>query len=1361
MAVDGTALNTSVLAQVSEPHVTFERDELQKKLDKKEIDLMRKEKELHKYEMEVFRLQKEAKLGASENQNLRDRNETLQQSLMNARLLSQNARDEASNAFNQNRIRELESALSAAIHKIKKGELELNNWQNKWKDADRVAQDLSHELQSMREVKGDDKELIVALNAKLKAAGTLQHKLETEIDNSKQEYALLKQNMNETFERAEGKQAEVDGLTRSLAESKAELQKLKTLLKVRSETNSALRSQLEEVSGNTFTISKEEMARYKAQETELRKEKLKNSESNRSIQLHMDLLRRAEQRTMELEELQRDHKDAMSKLNMDLFEAKQKIVKTGDREKVLKKEVLRLRDTVNDLDKNVKELQIDPHTHDTEVQQMRQALSGTKKSRLDEIESKQKEQKRRKVAEESLSALRSRVSFLLEQLEQASVIAAKWQEQKAILRVEVGSLHKINMELRKRLTQVQGHYMSRGIAGLVEGEAFGETKNNDGALPPSVTTNSLAMSPYKGTGGGGTARSGAPTHAVLYSGNGPSGDILSGRSGDKISELGEYFEHPAASAVVNSIESFVERSLFDAICAFSSGTREKKTSKRANDTTGFKKTKAKMKQKPIFKVQPVKDMPGKWEIASLGSNEADIDMAANELLVGTHINSFLNFCQSRPSEKGAALYTEKIAHLLNFLHHSEQDMVEQLADSRLKLTQLSSHVAVAESRVDKLRVRYSSERTAKQKSIMKYVREQMRLSDVRVLMDSAFEKSKQSTDELEAAGLGLQDNMKGVMEVLQTVMNIAKELSLVGASSGTTTGGVGALELRLPDSEVDDETLLSVIGLLSGGIEDAEARKSMQPLNLSLYKTDGANGKEGEEVDIDNPLSATGTMVANADLAEKVYKLGGFYMGRVIMLNLRGNLLTDISCRTLNPLIEKSSILRFVDLRENAISEKGTKAIFDATRKNRSIMYVTQRQEGYMVEGHREISASRSQGPGGTTTMRPDSDSPAFSLRIDIRFQEGKVEAVTQTMFEQVDHSHYKDTNPGAFEPLGEDFLKHQGMAETLGTAVDTPKVTYSPSGFIGQMKEELVIEQNRPASRLNTLNAHVLDRKPPRPHTAGGDRDVRGMDLSLSVGAGAGGAGAGLAHGDNGSIVGAGEGGSIASDSNRIVVQSPRQAYKPAKAPNGNSDLINLIENKEDGDSAVGGLIDNQLRQGRAVGSVLDTRIRDMEQKGQVVQGQLTPQVLDSPYSGHTIVDSSPEKGGKKSKSKKVSVKTRILTNTKRIYNNKKAFGDMNDLDEADNLRSSAKSKGMDEKRAMLSSIPLPLDHGGGQASRNAASSVRGKLANAKQVDQQRAKTADAAVKGRPHADKTSATKGSASKMMNSLQKLNPSALF
>ena len=42
------------------------------------------------------------------------------------------------------------------------------------------------------------------------------------------------------------------------------------------------------------------------------------------------------------------------------------------------------------------------------------------------------------------------------------------------------------------------------------------------------------------------------------------------------------------------------------------------------------------------------------------------------------------------------------------------------------------------------------------------------------------------------------------------------------------------------------------------------------------------------------------------------------------------------------------------------------------------------------------------------------------------------------------------------------------------------------------------------------------------------------------------------------------------------------------------------------------------------------------MEQKGQVRQGQLTSHVMDSPYSGHNIVD-SPEKSGKRAKGKKV----------------------------------------------------------------------------------------------------------------------------
>ena len=118
MAVDARALTASVIAQVSEPNVTFERDELQKGLTKGRLILHVRKKNYINVSLRSFDYRKRPnwprRTRTCENK------QTLQQSLMNARLLSQSARDEAANAANQNRIRELESALGA-IHKIKKG----------------------------------------------------------------------------------------------------------------------------------------------------------------------------------------------------------------------------------------------------------------------------------------------------------------------------------------------------------------------------------------------------------------------------------------------------------------------------------------------------------------------------------------------------------------------------------------------------------------------------------------------------------------------------------------------------------------------------------------------------------------------------------------------------------------------------------------------------------------------------------------------------------------------------------------------------------------------------------------------------------------------------------------------------------------------------------------------------------------------------------------------------------------------------------------------------------------------------------------------------------------------------------------
>ena len=80
---------------------------------------------------------------------------------------------------------------------------------------------------------------------------------------------------------------------------------------------------------------------------------------------------------------------------------------------------------------------------------------------------------------------------------------------------------------------------------------------------------------------------------------------------------------------------------------------------------------------------------------------------------------------------------------------------------------------------------------------------------------------------------------------------------------------------------------------------------------------------------------------------------------------------------------------------------------------------------------------------------------------------------------------------------------------------------------------------QNRPMSKLNTLNEQVIQGKPPRPHTAGADRlGDAGIDLRLVVGAKTQGAGPDIGQYDDDGSVGAAGGG-------KIVVQSPPSCPK------------------------------------------------------------------------------------------------------------------------------------------------------------------------------------------------------------------------
>jgi len=1380
-AVDGVALRQSVIARVSEPNVTFERDEALRKLDMREIDILRKDKELHQASMEAFRLQKESKLAQAEIANLRERNESLQQALMNSRLLSANARNDAENVLNESRIRELETALSAAIHKIKKNEAELEMWTEKWKEADDHYMKANSELQDIKDTKNEHRAELDTAYARSKTLQHLASKLEADADKLRNTIAHSEQNALVLRDTIQSKQREIDQAARDLAEAKGDVAKLKSVLEVRAETNGVLRQQLEEINGNSFVITKKEMNKFKKMEGEFAASAAKVKELERSLMLQMDYTAKVESDCSLARQKAQEHKTKSEELNLELMNTRLKVGATGDREKILKREVIKLRHEKAALASEIVDLQNDPLGHDEEAKKIREQLQGTIRAKQDETEQKTQAQRGMKMAEESLSALRNRISFLLEQQEQTALLATQWQEQKVIFKAEIEALHNTNTALRYRLANVQGQFMNRQIPKLVEDaqheeesyrKAYGETKGDPGP---------------------------DDDHPYAYKG---AVDFITGTSDGE--NVGDPFDQSAARTFPISVESFIERSLFDTICAFSSGSRQQPTTNRKSESNaGFKFKKAGAAgQKPKFKVRPTDKDDSRLEItigrAAVRGKEEE-DASANELLVGTQVNAFLNFCQSRPSERVSGLYAEKICALLNFMHNFVQDMSDQLGSSRIDLAQVTSKIATYDQRMQILRLKYSLERTAKQKNALKYVREQMRLSDMRILMQDLYTKANDLKEEMELSGLAFLDANKGIISMLHETDQVCRELSLSSASSGTSTGGTGALEIRLPDSEMDDETLYSLVTLLAGNLEEAKEIDATSQIHNVEEKDPAVN------------LLSTGsglTMMNSRVLSKAIRAISKDYLSRVVMINLKGNSLTDISCQTLGRLLEKSPQLRMLDLRENKISDAGAKVLFDAVRKNVTIMYVTQRQNGFMIEGHREI-----QGAHGRKTTAEETraeldrliDNAKFPLRVDVRYNEVNTETM-EPMFEQVDFSMFQATQaeraaqlvaetkasgspaPKVRAALGSPAPVQYGYSESprgprrlntggantqnttplkggtmtsiqlaespylnshsrdnsvMAAKMNAARVTWTPGGIASTVGVELENNQ-RKDSTLGDLNVKVKAGAIPRPQSASAGQRGSGK---VSIGAR--------------SMVGWKDDGfasaiEMTEGENPLLVglRSRNNSHDDSHS-NNHTGLIDLIENRAYGKGGeLGSLVDGQLRgETQGVGNMLDNEIRD-----RITTGRDTHEEA-----------SKSKKGGETQRKSNQTVKEKILNGTKRVYNNKSMFKEMSQPETLLEMMKRTGKGASSEKRE--TTIPTALDKGGGQISVNTASTVRSKLLAARdegerisihgKAPQDTKNRPSSAPSSRALKKKGKEISNHANTLLNSLQKLNPAVLF
>jgi hypothetical protein len=391
--------------------------------------------------------------------------------------------------------------------------------------------------------------------------------------------------------------------------------------------------------------------------------------------------------------------------------------------------------------------------------------------------------------------------------------------------------------------------------------------------------------------------------------------------------------------------------------------------------------------------------------------------------------------------------------------------------------------------------RVVNERISKQKTVMKYLREQMRQSDFRIAIHDITSTAKNELNDLEESTGGVAGRETGMSrEILRQLVGVSSELTTIGLSSGTASGPPGAMELRMPDTLLDDETVHGMLELLKGNVAKDEGMDTL---------------------DMSRALSEKGPEIApTMTLKKTLLTASGNYLNRVLLLNLRGNQITDLTCKLLAGLVENSASLRMVDLRSNLISPKGARIMFDATRRNTTVLYVTQRQGGFMIEGHRDIvgqkgtkAADSGKGDDGEEKEIFDRmvGTPKHPIRIDIRHNASGPEAL-EGLVESYS-SNVESTRMETNEMVADRTVKRDGRNEGFNKIPESG--AWTNRGIHEEVKEDFRLGKlqgsDKPASHGSmTVRKSTSNMTTRRPSSAGTHRKST-SELRVGVGSKAG----------------------------------------------------------------------------------------------------------------------------------------------------------------------------------------------------------------------------------------------------------------
>ena len=975
LSLDGYSMsidkaNKKALAEKDPRTIALQIEELKRKIERQDAELKKAGKEARSFQKDILTLNNRLKEAHTEINGLRGEKEALNNALKvaNAKVLDEKPY-ETQARLDANRIRELEDTVLMTKHKYIK--LEETIEREKVRNSE-----LKADLETAESERGSYKTELDVLKLECEEFPAKIEEFQIRDAHKDEQISTLKSDVSKGEERERELQNKISELKDMIEQANQRIQTVEedfmNYKDALEKKNKALvKNKDSEVFENEVIIKESELKRLKKIEVDYRSAHARVQSLVESLDTHMTLLKQTEEENVRLAKSEKYLSTRVAQQDREAAIHKAEKTRHDGEMKRQKAIVSKLQSQLSDAYQHIEEVKGEGNSE--QVSKMRMGMAALARTKQEEIEGKISERKMRQSAEEANKAMKNRLNFLLEQMGQASALASSWQEQKSILKAEIATLYKANVDLRQRLMGVQRSYLEKHMTAHLQ----------------------MGMA-------------GAPEYLAVTADD------------DTITDL----DAEQYRLLPNSTEAIVERALFDAVCAFTSGIRvadgQAASERKGRKTQGLK---------------------GKFCVNSLNDGTIDIYFDDNssvaqaetaELMNQMQIPIFLRFVQSRHEDRMPKLFGEKIASMLNHIRKMSADMAEQVAEARMQSAKEATRSENAITRSEKMRKKLIEERLAKQKSTLKVVREQIRWSDTCIILDRVTDRAEKEL-EYQASQYNLTKKDAEMKLLLSDVLACAEAATACSSSSSPSNCPVGALEIRVPESTVDDETLHGIFSLLSGSIIEKQENETRK------LENDGFTP----------------------------------YLDRLLLLNLRDNCLTDLSCNVLVPLLEKSSNLRMLDLRGNKISSSGAAVLLEALNKNPTVMYVTQRQGGFMLEGHREIPTDE----GDHVANRSQPKLPA--LRVDIRMNSrGDDEAEDMLL-----------TAP----PLSGAFVGKGALPKAK------IPVTYNVAAFREQEGNLFNITNVTPQGLIQTDKLNLNNNRSRRPHSASAAKSST-YDMTLSA---------------------------------------------------------------------------------------------------------------------------------------------------------------------------------------------------------------------------------------------------------------------